>query len=162
MRIAFILNGEDVTANPRSGDRLVDLLREGFGLPSLKADCRKGSCGKCLVLLDGRLAPSCLMPGFAAEGREVVTLEGFAQTDEYGDVAGGFEEAGFATCGFCDSGWILSVAALLERNPRPLPEEIMAAAASVRCGCADPLALVRGAQAAAERRARRLYRRAGD
>lgn len=160
MTVSFILNGEDVAVKARSADRLVDLLRERLGVAGVLPDCRRGACGKCLVLLDGRLAPSCLLPAFKARGREVVTIEGFAQTDEYGDIKGGFADAGLETCGFCDSGKILAAAALLERNSRPSRDEILAEMSAVPCRCTDPEALVKGVQAAADRRARRLYRRA--
>lgn len=162
MTISFILNGEDVSLNARSYERLADALRERFGLLGVKADCRRGTCGKCLVLLDGRLAPSCLLPVFRVRGREVVTIEGFSQTDEFADVTRGFKEAGVETCGFCDSGKILAAASLLDRLARPSPAEILEEMASVPCRCTDPDALVRGVHAAAELKAKRHYRRAGQ
>ncbi len=160
MTFSFILNGEDVLVKARSADRLVDLLRERFGLLGPLADCRHGACGKCLILLDGRLAPSCMLPAFKVRGREVITLEGFSQTDEYADIKGGFEEAGLELCGFCDNGRILAVAALLERNARPSRDEILGELSAVPCRCADPETLTQAVAAAAERRARRLYHRA--
>jgi carbon-monoxide dehydrogenase small subunit len=162
MTISFILNGEDVSLNARSYERLSDVIRGRFGLTGMKSDCRRGTCGKCLVLLDGRLAPSCLLPVFRVRGREVVTIEGFAQTDEYADIAKGFAEAKLETCGFCEAGKILATAALLERRARPSPAEILEEMSAVPCRCTDPDALVRGVQAAAEFRARRQYRRVGQ
>lgn len=162
MTISFILNGEDVSLNARSYERLADVLRERYRLLGVKADCRRGVCGKCLILLDGRLAPSCLLPVFRVRGREVVTIEGFSQTDEYGDIIGGFAEAELESCGFCDTGKILAAAALLERRARPTPKEILEEMASVPCRCTDPEALVRAVQAAADHRARRLYHRVGQ
>jgi carbon-monoxide dehydrogenase small subunit len=162
MTVSFILNGEDVSVNARSYERLADTLRERFGLLGLKADCRRGVCGKCLVLLDGRLAPSCLLPVFRVRGHEVITIEGFTQTDEFGDINEGFREAAIELCGFCDSGKILATAALLERKARPTAKEILEEMASVPCRCTDPDAMVRAVQAAAEFRARRLYRRASQ
>jgi carbon-monoxide dehydrogenase small subunit len=159
MTISFILNGEDVSAKIRSGDRLVDLLREAFGLVATKADCRKGSCGKCLVLMGGRLVPSCLVPAFRVRGKEVVTLEGYVQTDEYADVRRGIEEAGLETCGFCDSGTVLAIASLLEQRQRPTDAEILDFLAVIQCRCTDPEALLHAANAAGEARARRLYHR---
>ena len=97
MTVSFILNGEDVSANVRSIDRLSDVLREAFGLLGLHSDCRCGRCGRCFVLLDGRLVPSCIVPAFSVRGKEVVTIEGFAQTEEYRDVAEGFKAAGVET-----------------------------------------------------------------
>ena len=102
MTVSFILNGEDVSAKVRSFERLVDLLRDGFGLVGQRADCRCGRCGRCLVFLDGRLVPSCIVPAFAVRGKEVVTIEGYAQTEDYIDISAGFMDAGVTTCGFCE------------------------------------------------------------
>ncbi|HUX36949.1 MAG TPA: 2Fe-2S iron-sulfur cluster-binding protein [Rectinemataceae bacterium] len=159
MTITFILNGEDVSVRAASGDRLVDVLREDFGLLSAKADCRKGTCGKCLVLVDGRLVPSCMIPAFKIRGREVVTLEGYVQTMEYEDLRKGIEEAGLETCGFCESGLILALGSLLESSARPTREEILETISSVQCRCTDPETTISAALAAADHRSRRTYRR---
>lgn len=160
MTLPFILNGEDVSARIRSVDRLSDVLRSDFGLLGLQSDCRCGSCGRCLILLDGRLVPSCIIPAFRIRGREVVTIEGFAQTDEYQDIVAGFRSAGVENCGFCDASKILATAALLERRARPTNAEILEQLSSAPCRCTDPEALLRGVLAAADRRSRRIYRRA--
>jgi carbon-monoxide dehydrogenase small subunit len=162
MTISFILNGEDVSAKTRSVDRLSDILRDSFGLLGVRSDCRCGRCGRCLVFLDNRLVPSCIVPAFAARGKEVITIEGYAQTEDYIDIASGFIDAGVATCGFCEGPKIMVAAALLERMPRPSPEEILEHMSSAPCRCTDPAALVKAVQAVAERRARRIYRRAGQ
>jgi carbon-monoxide dehydrogenase small subunit len=162
MTISFILNGEDVSAKVRSVDRLADVLRDSFGLVGVRADCRCGRCGRCLVFLGGRLVPSCLVPAFAARGKEVVTFEGFAQTDEYIDIAAGFMDAGVITCGFCEGPKIMATAALLEREPRPDPLTVIENLSSTPCRCTDPESLVKAVMAVAERRARRMYRRAGQ
>ncbi len=161
MTISFILNGEDVTAKARSADRLSDILRTGFGLLGVRSDCRCGRCGRCLVFLDNRLVPSCIVPAFAARGHEIVTIEGYAQTEDYIDISAGFIDAGVVTCGFCEGPKIMAAAALLERIPRPSPEEILEHMSSAPCRCTDPDTLVKAVQAVAERRARRIYRRAG-
>jgi len=160
--VSFILNGEDVSVSARVQDRLSDLLRDRFGLLGVGSDCRCGRCGRCLVFLDGALVPSCLLPAFRARGCEIVTLEGFALTDEYQDIVGGFDQAGLETCGFCEGGKIMATAAILERLSRPSPAEILSQLSAVPCRCTDPETLVKAVQAAAERRARRLYHRAGD
>ncbi len=162
MTVSFILNGEDVSAKARSVDRLSDLLREAFGLLGVRSDCRCGRCGRCLVFLDGRLVPSCIVPAFSVRGKEVVTIEGFAQTEDYREMVEGFAAAGVETCGFCEAPKIMAAAALLERTPRPLPREILEHTSSAPCRCTDPEAIVKAVQAVAELRARRLYRRAGQ
>ncbi len=161
MTVSFILNGDDVSAKVRSADRLSDLLREQFGLLGVRSDCRCGRCGRCLVFLNGRLVPSCVVPAFKARAREIVTLEGFSQTEEYADIVEGFRESGLETCGFCEGAKIMATAALLERRPRPAVGEILEYMSIAPCRCSDPDGLVRAVLSAAERKARRLYRRAG-
>jgi carbon-monoxide dehydrogenase small subunit len=161
MTISFILNGEDVSAKVRSGDRLSDILRERFRLLGVHSDCRCGRCGRCLIFLDGALVNSCLIPAFQALGREIVTIEGFSQTDEYRDILEGFKSVELESCGFCDNAKTLATADLLERAPRPTPAAIREALSSAPCRCTDPERLVRAVVAAAELRARRLYHRAG-
>jgi carbon-monoxide dehydrogenase small subunit len=160
MTLDFILNGDDVRTRVRTVDRLSDILSEHFGLLGVQSDCRCGRCGRCLVFLDGRLVPSCLVPAFRARGVEIVTFEGFALTDEYQDISGGFAQAGLETCGFCEKAKIMVAAALLERRSRPSRDEILEQYSATPCRCTDPETLVKAVQAAAERRARRLYRRA--
>ncbi len=160
MTISFILNGEDVTVGIRSGDRLAAILRHHFGLLGVETDCLHGVCGRCLIFLNDSLVPSCMVPAFAAKNGEIITIEGFSQTEEYQDIVEGFRQAGMETCGFCETGKILSAAALLEKRPRPTPEEILTAFSSVSCRCTDPDLLVKGVQAAVELRAGRLYHRA--
>ncbi len=159
MTLPFILNGEDVVARVRSGDRLSEVLRESFKLLGVHSDCRCGRCGRCLVLLDGKLVPSCIVPAFRVRGREIVTIEGYAQTNEYQDLVAGFKAAGIETCGFCDSGKMLAAGALLERRARPMPQEILEQLSAVPCRCTDAEALVKAVQAAADFRARRHFSR---
>ena len=159
MTLSFILNGDDVQAKFRSGDRLVDVLREQFGLVAAKADCRKGSCGKCLVLVNGRLVPSCMLPAFRVRGKEVVTFEGYSQTEDFKDIRQGIAESGLETCGFCDAGTVLAIASLLETRQRPPRAEILEYLSMVQCRCSDPETMISAVLAAAEARARRLYHR---
>ncbi|MEI6388364.1 MAG: 2Fe-2S iron-sulfur cluster-binding protein [Spirochaetota bacterium] len=159
MIVNFILNGEDVSLRARSGDRLIDILRDSFSLHGAKADCRKGTCGKCLVVMDGRLVPACMVLAFKVRGREIITIEGFVQTDEYKDVEEGIREVGLETCGFCDAGVILAIASAIEGQTRPGRAEIIDALSSVQCRCTDPETTLRAALAAADAKDRRLYAR---
>jgi carbon-monoxide dehydrogenase small subunit len=161
MIIKFILNGEDVTIHAEPETRLIEVLRGNFKLSGAKAGCLSGRCGACFVLLDNRLTPSCLVPVFQVRDREIVTIEGFAQTEEYQDIAAGFAQARVETCGFCDTAKILAAAALLEQTPRPAREDILAAYRDVRCRCTEPENLVAGVMAVAGIRQRRLYGRNG-
>jgi carbon-monoxide dehydrogenase small subunit len=160
MTIEFILNGEDVVVQTTLDRRLVDILRDNFKLLGAKAGCRVGRCGSCSVLLNGKIVPSCLVSAFRVRNREIVTIEGFALTDEYQDIVSGFSRAGVENCGYCDSAKILSAEALLETNPRPSKEEALDAFSGALCRCTVPRLLADGVLAAADIRQRRLYGRA--
>jgi selenium-dependent xanthine dehydrogenase len=133
--VRFRLNGRPVDAPVRAGASLLELLREGCGLTSMKDGCApEGSCGACTVLLDGKAVVSCAQPAVRAQGRSVTTLDGLP-----GEVreqwAGAFVSAGGAQCGFCTPGVVMKAEALLRRDPDPSPETIARALAGNLCRC---------------------------
>jgi carbon-monoxide dehydrogenase small subunit len=157
MNMGFILNGEDVTADSNPESTLVDILRNNFSLLGAKTGCNIGACGTCLIIFNGNVVKSCLIPAFKIRGCEIITIEGFSQTIDYQDIVLGFSEAGVEDCGFCTTGKILATEALLGRNNAPSREEILAAFNGIRCRCTEPEGLVQGVLAASEYRRRRLY-----
>lgn len=159
MRIDFILNGEDVVVYCGAGNRLVDILRNTFKLLGTKNGCTSGVCGCCSIIFNGNVVKSCLIPAFKVKGSEIITIEGFSQTDEYHDIELGFSEAKLENCGFCNAGKILAAQVLLGRNHRPSRDEILAAFHGIRCRCTEPEELVQGVNAVVEHRRRRLYER---
>ena len=138
MTIDFILNGEDVSIKAEPLERLSDLLRDRFGLSSLMSDCLNGTCGKCILFLDGRLVNSCLVPAFKVRGSEVITYEGFMSTEAHGTVARAFKEAGAELCGFCDAAVYMAAGSLLESAVRPSDSDISETMSSVYCRCTTP------------------------
>jgi carbon-monoxide dehydrogenase small subunit len=159
MTLKFILNGNDQEINADADRRLVDILREEFHLLGTRDGCRSGNCGLCTVIFNGLVMPSCLIPAFRIRGCEIITVEGFSQTIEGHDIIEGFARAGVETCGFCEAAKLLSASALLDRNPRPSHDEILAAFQGIRCRCTDTDSLIEGVQAAIGIRRRRLYGR---
>lgn len=159
MTIGFILNGEDVVIRCEADVRLVDILRGNFGLLGAKPGCLTGKCGGCTVIFNGRASQSCLIPAFRVRGSEIITIEGFAQTDEYQDIMTGFAEARLENCGYCATGKILVSEVLLERNARLSREEILSAFGGIKCRCTDPERLVTAIDCAVKERQRRLYGR---
>ena len=81
--IRFRLNGEEQCYEGSAADRLLDVLRDTFRMTSVKCGCKEGECGACAVLMDGRLVNSCCVAMGAAEGAEIVTLEGYRKTDRF-------------------------------------------------------------------------------
>ena len=157
MTINFILNGEDMSVDADAGKRLVDILRSSFNLCGTKTGCCVGTCGSCSVIFNGEVIKSCLVPAFKARNSEIITIEGFSQTDEYSDIVLGFMEAELVNCGFCNSGKILTAEALLGKNNKPTTEEILFAFQGIRCRCTSPEGLVRGIMAVIANRRRRLH-----
>jgi carbon-monoxide dehydrogenase small subunit len=121
------------------------------------------------VILVGKVVKSCLIPAFRLRGCEVITLEGFSRTPEYGDIRKGFKEAKVETCGFCDAGKVLAVEAFFTRNSLPqnslsrnnpfTRQEILAAFQGIRCRCSEPDSLAEAVLLIADLRRRRLYGR---
>ncbi|MDR1858950.1 MAG: 2Fe-2S iron-sulfur cluster binding domain-containing protein [Treponema sp.] len=159
MTISFILNGEDVIVRSEANVRLVDILRVNFGLLGAKAGCLAGKCGFCAVMFNGSVSHACLIPAFRVRGSEIITIEGFSQTDEYHDIMIGFAEAGLGNCGYCRTSKVLNAEALMDRIKRPSRQEILAAFNGIKCRCTDPEQLVEGVEKAVEIRQRRLYGR---
>lgn len=161
MTIEFSLNGRPVSVQARVVDRLSDMLANPFGLRRTRADCRIGTCGSCLVFMEDRLVPSCMIPAFRVRGLRVDTMEGLAQTEEGRDIVEAFAEEDQGGCGFCDVARFMTTLALLRVNGNPTDEIILEHMSAMRCRCMDPRATMEAVRRAAARRARRLYHRGG-
>ena len=135
MRIAFRVNGNPCETDVWEGESLLYVLRERLGYPGSKNACEQGECGSCSVLLDGRLACSCLVLAAQADGHEVVTVEGLAQDGRLHRVQDAFVAAGAVQCGFCTPGLVVAAADLLERTPDPSDDEIREALSGNLCRC---------------------------
>jgi carbon-monoxide dehydrogenase small subunit len=159
MTINFILNGEDVVVRTEAGVRLIHILRESFGLFGAKSGCLNGQCGACSIIFNGSVAPACLIPAFRIRGSEIVTIEGFSQTEEYHDILTGFQETHLGNCGYCEAGKILCAETLIERFPNPTREEIIMSFAGINCRCTNIDRLVEAVNHIIGIRRRRLYGR---
>jgi carbon-monoxide dehydrogenase small subunit len=131
-----------IDSNP--GERLVHILRRRFSLLAAKEGCLSGRCGSCMVLLNGKPVPSCVVPVFQIRNSSIVTLEHFSTTPEYRDVMEGFANAGVSMCGFCDAGKILIAHAIVSADTRMSKDEIKAMFAGNMCRCTNVDDLVAG------------------
>src|ERR1700686_851595 len=122
-----------VTAEPRV--TLLGVLRDQLGLTGTKLVCDRGACGACTVHLDGRPVTSCMMLAVDARGHEVTTIEGLGTPAKMNPVQAAFVEHDALQCGFCTPGMVMSVAAVLERNPAATIDEIKHATAGNTCRC---------------------------
>lgn len=149
--VEFTLNGRNVTSRQLPHTRLLDVLREEFGLTGPKEGCGEGECGACSVLVDGMLLNSCITPLANVQGKNVVTLEGFRETEKYRLLEQCFSEAGAVQCGFCTPGMIMAAEALLSHNPKPQEAEISEAISGNLCRCTGYNMIVNAVRMAAER-----------
>jgi aldehyde oxidoreductase len=131
----FILNGRPVSIEAEPGSSLLEILRERFGLRSMKDGCApEGTCGACTVLVDGRPVVSCAREAVRCAGREVVTLEGLPPAIRSG-WADAFVATGASQCGFCSPGIVMKAEGLLRRAAAPTRDEIAHALAGNLCRC---------------------------
>jgi len=145
----FTLNGSPVSIEVREGATLLELLREGCGLTSVKDGCApEGSCGACTVLMDGKAVVSCAQPAARAAGRSISTQEGLTQEqrDRWGD---SFVASGASQCGFCSPGIVMKAEALLAKNPNPGRDEIARALAGNLCRCTGYVKIIDAVRLAA-------------
>ena len=133
--ICFTLNGKEVKLKTGAHRRLLDLLREEFGLTGTKEGCGIGECGACTVLLDGKAVNACLVLAGQIHGSDILTVEGLAKNNELHPLQESFLKYGAVQCGFCTPGMLLSAYALLNENPTPNEEEIKEAIAGNLCRC---------------------------
>jgi carbon-monoxide dehydrogenase small subunit len=129
---------------------LLEVLRDHLALIGTKEGCGTGDCGACTVLVNGEPICACLLLAVEAEGQEVTTVEGLASNGELHPVQAAFVAEGGLQCGFCTPGVLMSVVALLARNPQPTEGEIREALAGNLCRCTGYDKIVRAVQAAAE------------
>ncbi len=132
---------------------LLEVLRDTLGLTGAKEGCNNGNCGACTVMFNGLPVDSCLVLAVEAEGGEITTVEGIAQTGELDEVQQCFLEGAALQCGVCTPGFIVTARALLDQNPRPTEQEIRFGLAGNLCRCTGYDKIVRAVQAAALRQA---------
>jgi selenium-dependent xanthine dehydrogenase len=131
----FTLNGKPVSLQIRQGASLLELLREGCGVTSVKDGCApEGSCGACTVLVDGKAVVSCAQPASRAAGKAITTQEGLSPDDRQ-RWADSFVASGASQCGFCSPGIVMKAESLLSKNADPSREEIARALAGNLCRC---------------------------
>ena len=111
------------------------LLREQVGLTGTKYGCGIAQCGACTVHIDGVAVRSCSLPVSEAEGKQITTIEGLAQNGVLHPVQKAWLEHDVPQCGYCQSGMIMAVAALLTNKPKPTDADIDSTITNIcRCG----------------------------
>jgi isoquinoline 1-oxidoreductase alpha subunit len=143
------INGtrRDIDADPQTP--LLWAVRDIVGLAGTKFGCGIGACGACTVHMDGQAVRSCITTLAAADGHEVVTIEGLSPDGTH-PVQRAWEADNVPQCGYCQPGQIMQAAALLKQTPTPTDQEIVAAMAGNICRCGTYLRIRAAIKSAAE------------
>ena len=132
--IEFTLNGEPRQLDVDPTTPLLWVLRDELGLTGTKFGCGIGQCGACTVHLDGKAMRTCILPLSAVAGRDVTTIEGLS-ADASHPVQIAWAENSVPQCGYCQSGQVMTAAALLAETPHPSDEDIDRSMTNIcRCG----------------------------
>jgi aerobic-type carbon monoxide dehydrogenase small subunit (CoxS/CutS family) len=130
----FTVNGQRHELDVDPAMPLLWVLRENLGLTGTKFGCGLGQCGACTVHVDGSATRSCVTTASAAAGKVVTTIEGLSPASTHPLQVAWVEEQ-VPQCGYCQSGQIMSAAALLTRTPRPTDAQIDTAMTGNICRC---------------------------
>lgn len=147
----FTLNGRAATVDAWDPEQpLLYALRGPLAVHGPKFGCGLGQCGSCAVLVDGQVVRSCMLPVSRAVGKAVTTVEGLGTPEQPDKVQAAFIAEQAAQCGYCTSGMIVTVKALLARTPRPTLDQAKQALAGNLCRCGAHTRILRAVMRAAK------------
>jgi len=132
--ITLNVNGRTMQADVEPDTPLLWTLRDGLGLTGTKFGCGMAQCGACTVHLDGEPIRSCVTPVSAVGNKKITTIEGLSPEGNHPVQAAWIKEQ-VPQCGYCQSGQIMSAAALLAKTPKPTDDDIDKAMAGNICRC---------------------------
>lgn len=145
------VNGQAVQLSAEPQTPLLYILRNDLALNGPKYGCGLGECGACTVIVDGRATRSCVFPVGGAVGRSVTTLEGLGSRQCPDPVQQAFITEQAAQCGYCLNGMIMTIKALLLRDPNPSDEQLRRELSANLCRCGTHVEIMRAALRAAGR-----------
>jgi isoquinoline 1-oxidoreductase alpha subunit len=132
---SLYVNGKSYQADVDSRTPLLWVLRDTIGLTGTKYGCGIAQCGACTVHVDGVATRSCSVPVSAVAGKQITTIEGLADNGTLHKVQKAWLDHEVPQCGYCQSGMIMAVAALLKEKPKPTDTDIDGAITNIcRCG----------------------------
>lgn len=132
--VSLVVNGERHEFDVDADMPLAWVLRDKLGLTGTHVSCAMGVCGACTVHVDGEAMRSCVIPAAALEGRVITTIEGLSRDGSH-PVQKAWIAEDVVQCGYCQSGFIMATAALLQKTPAPSDQQINQALTNVcRCG----------------------------
>jgi isoquinoline 1-oxidoreductase alpha subunit len=143
------INGtpRDIDVDPQMP--LLWAIRDIVGLTGTKFGCGIGACGACTVHMDGQAVRSCITPLSAADGHEIITIEGLSRDGNH-PVQNAWRRNNVPQCGYCQPGQIMQAAALLRQNPKPTDQQITDAMSGNICRCGTYVRIRAAIKSAAE------------
>ena len=149
MAVVFKVNGSEVTVDAPGGTPLLWIIREYLKMPGTRFGCGAGLCGACMVHIDGDRAFSCQTSLSEVSGRSVTTIEGLSGDSSH-PVQRAWLKEQVPQCGYCQSGQIMSAAALLAKNPKPSRDEIVDYMSAHICRCGTYPRILRAIERASQ------------
>lgn len=143
------VNGHTQQIEAEADTPLLYILRNDLQLNGPKFGCGLGECGACTVLIDSVAARSCVIPVKGAAGHEITTLEGLGTPEQLAPIQQAFIEQQGAQCGYCLNGMIMTLQALLNRNPHPSEQQIRNELKFNLCRCGTHVEIMASALQAA-------------
>jgi aerobic-type carbon monoxide dehydrogenase small subunit (CoxS/CutS family) len=142
-KFEFDVDGKRVSVDASPDMPLLYALRDDLKLNNPKFGCGLGQCGACTVQLDGEPVRSCLLPVSAVQGKQVKTIAGLGTPEKPHPIQLAYIEEQVPQCGYCVSGWMMTAAAFLEKNPKANDTQIRGACAGLKCRCGTHLSILR-------------------
>ena len=149
MKIAFKINGRPESVEIEGNTPLLWVVRDVLDLKGTKFGCGKAACGACTLHVDREAVRSCSYPVKFVEGKEVTTIEGLGKEEGPHPVQQAWVEEIVPQCGYCQPGFMMATAALLDKNPHPTDEDIDNTISNV-CRCATYYRMRKAIHRAAE------------
>jgi xanthine dehydrogenase YagT iron-sulfur-binding subunit len=146
--VTLSINGERRTLQLEPRVTLLEAIRQHCGLTGPKEVCERATCGACTVLLDGVPVYACMILAIEAQGREITSIEGISK-EGLTPVQQAMVENDGLQCGYCSPGFVMSLTALLKRNPNPTEAEVRKACSGHLCRCGSYPHIFKAALAAA-------------
>jgi aerobic-type carbon monoxide dehydrogenase small subunit (CoxS/CutS family) len=141
--VSLTVNGEDRGGLADARTSLADFLRHELGLTGTHLGCEHGVCGACTVIVDGAAVRSCLMLAVAASGATVETVEGLADGGELSPLQRAFRRNHAVQCGFCTSGFLMSITAALRDGPAETEDQARDVLSGNICRCTGYAGMVK-------------------
>ena len=149
-RISLDVNGSVHTIDADPDMPLLYALRNDLGLNNPHFGCGLSQCGACTVHINGQAVRSCVTPLSAVGTGKVVTLAGLGTPEKPHPVQAAYVQEEVPQCGYCINGWIMTAAALLNRNKKPSDAEIKEALTGLKCRCGTHMGIMRAVRRASE------------